>query len=157
MCRTSSSSGNRRSHDHKGFVLVLFPNSETSEAGPNLAPYRLFYCLASLPPSPGCPLTACHFLCYFSWAPRSHWSSWLLGCHPKHPELSEDSRQSRVRVTRLGTVVVRCHPSCTVSCRASLGLPSALRDDMLGLGPHVPLHPGAIIDRHIGFATEEGP
>lgn len=56
-----------------------------------------------------------------------------------------------------GTVMVGCHPSCTVSCLASLGLPSALRDDMFWLGTHVPLYPGAIIDRHVGFATEEGP
>lgn len=39
----------------------------------------------------------------------------------------------------------------------SQGLPPALRDDVLRLGTHVPLHPGAIVDRHIGFATEEGP
>lgn len=28
---------------------------------------------------------------------------------------------------------------------------------MLWLGTHVPLYPGAIVDRHVGFATEEGP
>lgn len=56
-----------------------------------------------------------------------------------------------------GTVMIRCHPSYTVSCLPSLGLPSALRDDMLWPGTHVPLYPGAIIDRHVGFATKEGP
>lgn len=44
-----------------------------------------------------------------------------------------------------------------MSCLTSLGLPLALGDDMLRLGAHVPLYPGAIIDWHIGFATQEGP
>lgn len=89
----------------------------------------------------------------------SHWNSWPLECHPQTlPELSEEgllAKQSQSH--QAGTMMVRCPPSCTVSRLALLGLPSALGDDMLRLGTHVPLYPGAIIDRHIGFATEEGP
>lgn len=74
------------------------------------------------------------------------------------PELSEEGLLAKQSWShQAGTMMVRCHLSCIVSCLTSLGLPLALGDDMLRLGTHVPLYPGAIIDRHIGFATQEGP
>ncbi|VCW64126.1 unnamed protein product [Gulo gulo] len=44
-----------------------------------------------------------------------------------------------------------------VSCLVSVGLPPALGDDFLRLGAHVPLHPGAVVDGHVGLAAEVGP
>ena len=63
--------------------------------------------------------------------------------------------QSRVGTTGLGTAGW-VSPKFPVSRHASVGLPPALRDDVLRLGTHVPLHPGAVIDRYIRLATEVG-
>ena len=53
-------------------------------------------------------------------------------------------------------LVAGCRPSFLM-CQASVGLPPALRDDFFWLGTHVPLHPGAVVDGHVGLATEVGP
>ena len=44
-----------------------------------------------------------------------------------------------------------------MSRHASVGLPPALGDDVLRLGAHVPLHPGAVVDGYIRLAADVGP
>lgn len=132
---------------------------EENQAAPQLEGFStlLFYFLDRKTEGRQDPSSACGaavFLCAPpTFSPASIGSPQASGMSPyAPPDLSEETRfLVKAESEQPGW------PLPPASCPASVGLPPALGDDFLWLGAHVPLHPGAVVDGHVGLATEVGP
>ena len=149
-CQPRSRGELRQPHSQKGLALDCFISSTEGKWGSSSAPR------GQLPS----PCARCLLLCCLPWEPTGPQNSWPLGCRPRY-HLSWRKKhypgQSRVGTTELGTAGGWVSPKLPVSRHTSVGLPPALGDDVLGLGTHVPLHPGAVVDGYIWLAAEVGP